>query len=223
MKQKFGKDRRWQSALVAVLMLGVTACGAAKANSTPTVSVEEIFTSAAQTFEAQQATDIALTPPTETPMPTPLPTLAAPTLPPLPLATISFGTPTVDAGSAPGCDNSAFIGDITIPDGTKMDPDQNFKKTWRMFNNGTCPWDSTYQLVYVDGDKMGGANLHMPLTIPPGQLIDLTIDMQAPSDYGDYKGNWRMQNGNGKHFGSQVYVSIKVRLGNVADTATATP
>ncbi len=210
--------------LLAVPLLGaLAACGASKANSTPTVSVEVIFTSAAQTFEAQQATELALTPPTETPVPTSLPTLPPPAVSPAPLATISFTSPTADTGAAPGCDNSAWIADVTIPDGTKMDPGQDFKKTWTILNSGTCPWDNTYQLAFVSGDKLGGTNLHVPISVPPGQQINLSIDMQAPSNYGDYKGTWQLQNSQGQSFGSQVWVSIKVRLGNVADTATATP
>lgn len=223
MQPKPTSARHWPMLIAAPLVMILAACGAAKANSTSTISVAEIFTSAAQTFEAQQATELALTPPTSTPAPSPFPTLPALTLAPAPLATISFASPTADTGSAPGCDNSAFIGDITVPDGTKMDPSQDFKKTWRMFNSGTCAWDNTYQLVFISGDKMGGANLHVPVAVPPGQLIDLSVDLQAPNAYGDYKGNWQLENSTGKPFGSLVYVSIKVRLGNVADTATATP
>lgn len=223
MLQKRVKRTHWPMLVAAPLLIALAACGARKANSTPTISVEEIFTSAAQTFEAQQATELALTPPTDTPAPTAIPTLAAPTLLPAPLATISFTSPTADTGAAPGCDNSAWIADVTIPDGSKMDPDQNFKKTWTIFNSGTCPWDNTYQLAFVSGDKLNGSNLRVPVSVPPGQQINLSIDMQAPSNYGDYKGTWQLQNAQGQFFGSQVWVSIKVRLGNVADTPTPTP
>lgn len=221
MQRKHGIARRLL--LMATIPLSVTlaACGGSKANSTPTLSVEEIFTSAAQTFEAQQATELALTPPTETPAPTLLPTLP----PASPLPTISFSTPTVPGPPVPGCDNAAWIADVTIPDGTKMDPNQNFKKTWTLNNNGTCTWDTTYQLAFVDGDKMNGSNVHVTVSVPPGQQINITLDLQAPGSYGDYKGTWQMQNPQGQFFGSQIWVSIKVRNPAATDTPaqTSTP
>ncbi len=222
MHMKSGGSRRLLIAATLPLMLTLAACGASKADSTPTLSVEAIFTSAAQTFDAQQATELALTPPTETPAPTLTP---APTFPPLasptgPVATISFNSPTAVGGGVPGCDNAAWIADVTIPDGTKMLPNQDFKKTWTMFNSGTCTWDNTYQLAFVDGDKLNGTDIHVPVPVPPGQQINLTIDMQAPNSYGDYKGTWQMENAQNQSFGSQVWVSIKVRLADVTDTPT---
>ncbi len=222
-KNRFTK--RWLAAAVLPLFLALAACGASKADSTPTLSVEEIFTSAAQTFEAQQATELALTPPTDTPSPTLFPTLppASPIATLAPIGTISFDSPTTAGGSAPGCDNAAWIADVTIPDGTKLDPSSNFKKTWTLNNNGSCTWDTSYQLAFVSGDKMNGSNVHITVPVPPGQQINLTVDLQAPGSYGDYKGTWQMQNAQGQSFGSQIWVSIKVRLPDVADTATPTP
>ena len=63
----------WIMALAVILI--ASACGSA-ANATPTVSIVAIFTAAYQTFSAQEATQLALTPPTETPLPTLPPTLA---------------------------------------------------------------------------------------------------------------------------------------------------
>ncbi len=215
------------AALVAIpLLLVVSACGASKSDATPTVSVEEIFTSAAQTFDAQQATELALTPPTKTPAPTftPFPTLPPIASPSGPVPTISFDTPAVagtdvSGGSAPSCANSVMVSE-TIPDGTKMLPNQNFKKSWTFLNNGTCPWDSTYQLAFLSGNSMGGATTHVPLQVAPGTQITFTIPMQAPSAYGDYQGYWQLQNAQNQGFGSRVWVLIKVRLADVTDTPT---
>ena len=52
------------SALVILLALTLSACGSGNADATPTFSLDAIYTSAAQTFTAQQATQLALTPPT---------------------------------------------------------------------------------------------------------------------------------------------------------------
>ncbi len=229
MDRKHGFWRRLPFVGAVPLLLTLAACGASKANSSPTLSVEEIFTSAAQTFAAQQATELALTPPTETPAPTLFPTLPpaspiASTIASLaPVGTISFDSPTAASGSGPGCDNAAWVADVTIPDGTKMDPNQSFKKTWTLNNNGTCTWDTSYQLAFVSGDKMNGSNVRVTVPVPPGQQINMTVDLQAPGSYGDYKGTWQMQNAQGQGFGSQIWVSIKVRTADLTDTPAPTP
>jgi hypothetical protein len=201
------------------LLLTLAACGGSKANSTPTLSVEEIFTSAAQTFEAQQATELALTPPTDTPLPpSPFPTLP-PASPAGPLPTISFTSPTVSSDSVPGCDNATYIADLTIPDGTRLEPSQNFTKKWRIQNTGSCTWDSTYQLSFVDGEHMNGpANVNLALSVPPGQQADVAVNLQALSTPGDFYGRWQMQNPKGAKFGSILTVVIKV--GQPQPTAT---
>ena len=65
--------------VTAVLMLGLTACGPGNADATPTMSVDAIYTAAFHTLAAQQATQLALTPPTPSPSPTIAPTVAPPT------------------------------------------------------------------------------------------------------------------------------------------------
>src|SRR5512143_318292 len=91
-------------AIVAVIIaaaLALSACGPSGAGATPTVSVDAIYTAAIQTFQAQQATQLALTPPTDTPSPSPFPTL-----PPIsPAPTLSFTVPT-SGGVTGGCDSA---------------------------------------------------------------------------------------------------------------------
>jgi len=224
MYTKTGISRRLLLSASVPLFLVLAACGGPKATSLPTLSVEEIFTSAAQTFDAQQATEFALTPPTGTPVPatpSPFPTLLSAS-PAGPLPTISFTSPTVASDSAPGCDNAAYVADLTIPDNTRLDASQNFTKKWRIQNTGTCTWDTTYQLTFVDGEHMNGpANVNLALSVPPGQQADVSVNLQAPSSPGDFYGRWQMQNPQGAKFGSILTVVIKV--GQPQATATATP
>src|SRR5512140_3111895 len=141
--------------LLLVLLLG--ACGP-KANATPTVSVQAVYTAAFQTLAAQQATQAALNPPTSTPAPpTPLPTLP----PASPLPTFAISSPTAGVfnpgNSGTGsCDSSAFVADVTIPDNSVIDPGKAFTKTWTLLNNGTCTWNSSYKLAFKSGDQMNG-------------------------------------------------------------------
>jgi len=191
---------------VLVLMLALSACGSANADATPTMSVDAIFTAAFQTLSAQQATQLALTPPTETPLPSPSPTLAS-----LPTQSggFLFGSPTA-SGGAVGCDSSSYVKDVTIPDGTIMDPGKSFIKTWSLLNNGTCNWSTSYQLTFVTGNQMNGATTAIPNAVPAGQQAQVSVSLTAPATAGSYTGWWRMQNDKGQYFGNSISVVITV-------------
>ena len=199
---------------VLVLMLALSACGPANADATPTMSVDAIFTAAFQTLSAQQATQLALTPPTETPPPTLSTTLAS-----LPTQSggFLFGSPTSSSGGAVGCDSSSYVKDVTIPDGTVMDPGKSFVKTWQLLNNGTCDWSTSYQLTFITGNQMNGATTAIPNTVPAGQQAQVSVNLTAPSTAGNYTGWWRMQNDKGQYFGNSISVVI-----TVSGSATAT-
>jgi hypothetical protein len=198
----------WGFILSTLLAISLTACGSATADQTPTPGVEAIFTAAYQTFEAQQATELAMTPPTEIPSPTLFPTLPAPSA----AATIGFGTATLASGGT-GCNNSTYVSDVSIPDNTVIDAGAKFDKTWQLLNSGTCEWTTSYKLAFTDGDQMGGATTNITVPVPSGSVVNITVPMVAPQDAGTYKGNWQMQNDQGQFFGNIIYVQIKVGAG----------
>jgi hypothetical protein len=99
-----------------------------------------------------------------------------------------------------------------------MTAGDDFTKTWRLKNNGTCTWTSGYQLVFDHGDAMGGPS-SVPLTsgtVAPGQTIDISVDLTAPSKPGAYQGYWKLRNPSGVLFGwgsnadSAFWVKIQV-------------
>jgi Ig-like domain from next to BRCA1 gene len=206
----------WGSLLIALSLVTLTACGKPKAEETPTPGVEAIFTAAYQTFEAQQATELALTPPTPLASPTLFPTLP----PPSPVSTISFGTATGSTGGA-GCNNSTYVKDVTIPDNTVVDAGAKFDKTWELLNSGTCQWTTSYKLAFRDGDQMGGADTNLAVAVGSGSVADLTVSMTAPTTAGTYKGNWQLQNDQGVFFGNLIYVQIKVGAGPASTLSSA--
>ena len=201
-------------ALLMVLLL--SACGSADADATPTMGVDAIFTAAFQTLEAQQATQLALTPPTNTPSPSPFPTLPPPspasTLPPL-IGSTPLGGSTV-------CDNAAYVADVTIPDGTTIKAGEKFTKTWKIYNSGSCAWTTAYKIAFDSGEGMGGAATLLSAAVPAGQQADVSVVLTAPNTNGTFRSNWRMQNAAGVGFGNVVYVEIKVGSGS---GATVTP
>jgi hypothetical protein len=204
--------------VAAIAVLGLTACGPSGPAPTPTMSVDEIYTAAAQTLTSQQATIIALTPPTPLPTATALPTVAAPPT----LSSSASGGPTTAAvgGASQSCDSSAYVADVTIPDNTVVDSGKKFTKTWSLLNNGTCSWDSTYKLAFLSGEAMGGSSVPVPSTVPSGQEVNISVNLTAPAADGTYTGQWQLQNAAGQFFGNVITVVIKV--GTTAK-ATHTP
>ena len=100
------------------------------------------------------------------------------------------------------CPNTAaFITDVTYPDGAAATPGQPFTKTWRLQNTSqSCTW-SGFTLNFVSGVQMGGpASVSVPTT-GPGQTVDISVPLVAPSNGGTYRGDWQLEDSQG------VYVS----------------
>ena len=107
-------------------------------------------------------------------------------------------------------DNASFISDITLPDGTVVSPGQALTKTWRVQNSGTSTWGSGYQLVFTSGEQMGAPSaVNVPVTAP-GQEVDISVNITAPSEGGSHWGNWRLRNPQGTYFGDELLVEITV-------------
>ena len=101
-----------------------------------------------------------------------------------------------------GCDRIELIADLTVPDNSIFAPGSSFTKVWRLKNAGTCAWKTSYRVVLVSGDLLGGQNLlPLPAEVAPGQTIDLTMNFTAPILQGNYRGNWQIRNDKGEIFG----------------------
>lgn len=131
--------------------------------------------------------------PTVTFTPTVTPTVTATPTPTL--------TPTPTPPPVP-CDWLAFVTDVTVPDGTSFKPDQDFTKTWRLKNIGSCTWTKAYALVFVSGDRMTGDKVtQLKANVAPGQTIDISIELTAPVEIGKSSGYWALRNAAGLNFG----------------------
>jgi len=123
------------------------------------------------------------------------------TFTPVATATSNSGTPVVEGTSQP-IYKVGFITDVTIPDNTVIEPGKAFKKTWRLRNDGTGTWTTNFKLVFVSGDSMSGpASKPIDQAVAPGETIDISVDLTAPSVSKTYKGNWMLQTDAGINFG----------------------
>ena len=198
---------------LSCLVVGLTACNLPAA-ATPTVSgIDYIRTAAARTLDALSATMVVPSGtivPTQSGQTTPLPTQPQ-AVTPQPGATATV------AGTIVPCDQVSFLRDLTIPDGTLLAPGTAFTKIWELKNTGTCAWNSLYTLVFANqGDLMGG-EITQPLitsgAVQPGETVKVSVNLTAPANQGDYKGQWRLRNPTGTEFGpagKTFWLAIKV-------------
>ncbi len=109
----------------------------------------------------------------------------------------------VQTARAATCNWAQFVADVTIPDGTNFAPNTAFKKTWRLKNIGTCAWNSSdVSLAYDSGEKMNApTSVALPVTVNPGQTVDITVDMTSPAAAGHYFGYWKFKSASGGLFG----------------------
>ena len=189
-------------ALLALALAGLSACnlpGSAE-ETTSTLDVTQAY----QTVQARLTQAVARTPTQPAETPTPTATRTTPATTGAPTAQLRTATPKIDTPAGPLCDQAgpgAPI-DVTIPDDTVMQPGQEFTKTWRLINTGSCAWSKEYALVLFSGEALG-AETTIPLIqeIASGQSIDLSVDMQAPGTAGSYQSNWKIRNPAGAMFG----------------------
>lgn len=133
---------------------------------------------------------------TETPVPTSIPADTA----------TPASTPTQAI-----CNNLAFLTDVTIFDGTAMTPGQEFVKTWKVKNIGSCTWTTGYSLNYAYGEKMGGQTTALTAEVLPNTEVDISVTLTAPTKAGTYSGYWRLNSNNGYPFGTFLTVVIIVQ------------
>lgn len=141
------------------------------------------------------------------------------------VSNINFGRDYLDslppaptATPEPACtDEAQFVRDVTVADGAIFEPGESFTKTWRLRNSGTCTWTEDYALVHSAGYSLLAADVTvLGSEVEPGELIDISVDMKAPSNEGTYEGYWKLRNDSGRFFGIgdnadlAIWVSIEV-------------
>jgi hypothetical protein len=191
-KRMLRKGKQILLSLLAVCGFLLSACGEAGTQD------PSIGTAVAQTVAAQGAATITPTPaalPAETSSPsitlTPAPTRIPPTL--------------SQSSKYAACTQANLISE-TIPDGTIMAPGQQFTKIWQIQNNSTCTWDTSYKIVFWDGDVMGGAYIYnFPQSAIPGQIMDVPLVLIAPETNGPFASYWMFQTPDGANFGVGEY------------------
>jgi hypothetical protein len=125
--------------------------------------------------------------------------------------------------SGPVCNNALYIDDVTIPDGTVVAPGKKFVKTWKIKNFGACRWSTSYAIGFAYGSPLAGVETKLTVAVDPGQTVDVSVILTAPTDNGWYGSWWRMKTDTGVNFGDFVFASIQVTEGKAIPTPTPIP
>jgi hypothetical protein len=146
----------------------------------------------------EEASPTPLPEPTETPAPRPpaeaeepSPTLPAPTFSPIPVP----------------CNAMLLLGDVTVPPDTVFPAGAVFNKVWRVQNTGSCAWSAGYNLVFTGGNLPSASVMAIPVAAP-GQTVELSVPLVAPSQAGIYQGSWMLRSDTGDLFGSGADGSV---------------
>ncbi|CAG1008463.1 hypothetical protein ANAEL_03673 [Anaerolineales bacterium] len=194
-----------------------------KENLLVVILVSVLMISACRAQSPAEST--AMPPPTESPTAAQIPTFTA--TPPVEAST----TPTPETPvptNPPDCTNSAaFVADVTIADNEFINGGSDFTKTWRVKNTGTCVWGPDYTLAHYSGDRMF-APASVPLSVTyPGQTVDISMQLSAPTTDGKYTGFFVIKNPAGLVMkvdnDSRLWVIINVSSQVAAATDAAIP
>jgi len=206
--------------LMTFVLFGLAACG----GGTPTTDPSLVFTQIWQTVEvAQTQTALAASPtPSITNTPAVSPTSRA-TNTPLITSTPLPGTPSVTpftistlAGTqSAACDIAIYIADLTYPDNSEIVAGAPFIKTWQVKNTGPCIWDQDYRLIFGWGGVGTNWNTappsHFTAIVLPGETLEISVTLTAPTAAGNYGATFRLQNDKGYNFGSLLTVVVTVK------------
>ncbi len=125
---------------------------------------------------------------------------------------IKFETPTpILPTPTTTCENNlTFVDDVTIPDGSKFAPGDVIEKVWLVENTGTCNWNASYRIRFIDGDPMGAKLEQALFPARSGAEAEIQITFVAPNQSGLVISSWQAYSPEGQPFGMIVYISIVV-------------
>lgn len=104
----------------------------------------------------------------------------------------------------------AFLEDLTIPDGSVVAPGELLDKRWRVENNGTCNWDSTYGIQLIAGPDLGAPQEQALFPARSGSEAIIRMLFTAPSEPGTYRSAWQAHDQQGRLLGDPFFIEIVI-------------
>lgn len=185
------------AALILMLACGIPTLGPAPApiptfdsNAPLTAIVETANAAATQTAIYAPPTPTA-TVPTKTPFPSPTATVTFIYIPP----TSDIPPTQIPLGNSEKQFDCQVL--ATQPK-RALAPNEGFKGIWTVANIGKAEWEeNNLDFAYAEGDKFHLQPAYdFPVSVAPGVVVELSVDMIAPSAPGNYTTTWQIKRGN---------------------------
>jgi len=99
-------------------------------------------------------------------------------------------------------DETLFIQDVSIPDGTPVPINTSFVKTWRIQNTGHIHWEGRYlKRMTPHSDLLCSSPALVPIPeTPPGETVDISVTFRTPHLKGSCRTDWKMSDSQGNLF-----------------------
>ncbi|MET8041531.1 NBR1-Ig-like domain-containing protein [Micromonospora sp. NPDC005215] len=100
-------------------------------------------------------------------------------------------------------DSSKFVADATIPDGTKVPVNATFVKVWTLANVGKVDWHNRFLARTNPTADADGCRVPDRVPIgdtPPGEKVNISVQVTAPNRPGKCWVSWKMVDEYGKEF-----------------------
>lgn len=138
-----------------------------------------------------------------------------PSLEPTPRGTAVPATATAAATAVStameSCVNdAAFVEDLTVPDSTVVAPGQSVDKQWAVTNNGTCDWGADHRLRPIAGNPLVSGRAEALYPARAGAAATWRVTFEAPTEPGEYIGEWQAFDPAGTPFGDTVFLVLEV-------------
>ncbi|MDB5058182.1 MAG: hypothetical protein JWO59_1654, partial [Chloroflexi bacterium] len=103
-----------------------------------------------------------------------------------------------------------FLADLTVPDGTVVQPGQTFTKSWLLNNSGAVAWTKGFRWTPVSGAALGSPSGVQVDATPPLADVSVSAKLTAPSTPGTYREYWQMVGPDRQAFGVRAWVNVVV-------------
>ena len=104
-----------------------------------------------------------------------------------------------------------YISDLSLPDGTIVEPGQTLDKRWQVENSGSCNWDKRYHLKLVAGPNLGASIDQALFPARSNTQTMIRVTFTAPVESGVQRSAWQAHDPHGEPFGDQIFIEIAVQ------------
>ena len=107
--------------------------------------------------------------------------------------------------------DAELVEDIAIENSSDISAQDEFTKTWRVKNIGTCEWDKDVELAFVSGDSIEQGQTEDIINTKKDESINVSVNLTAPSVAGTYQAIWKLTDNEGSEFGDPLPLAVVVK------------